>query len=225
MLLTVSYDPRRDAENYIHSIYERAYLAHGRADFIDNLISNIESDEIKTVLKEKTSREEALKTIATLLTQRYKDTSVDLDERARKLVEEWKRVGTQIEWQLAFIYQEPFPFEAVHVDLTSIPICPYHFIERRIFIYAKEPVSIQTNMLMHELNHFMFYQYYPHLLEKLGKEKYELLKESLTLFTNPEHVGKPNERPLRDLFLSKTYTNLHEAVEDGVRFLIDDPRK
>ncbi|MFA5130338.1 MAG: hypothetical protein WC477_05505 [Patescibacteria group bacterium] len=225
MLLTVSYDPDRDAENYVHSIYERAYSAHGRTDFIENLIKSIESVEIKTALKESASREEALKTITTLLTQQYKNSSDDLDKKAKKLEEEWKRIGTQIEWQLAFLYQKPFLFEAIHVDLTSIPICPYHFNERRIFIYTKEPVGIQLSILMHELNHFMFYQYYQQLLKKLGKENFELLKESLTLFTNPEQMGKPHEQPLRDLFLSKTYNNLHEAIEDGALFLTNNSKK
>lgn len=75
---------------------------------------------------------------------------------------------------------------------------------------------------MHELNHFMFYRYYLKLRDKLGIEKFELLKESITLFTNPEREGKPDEAPLRRLFMGKSYKNMDEAIKDGATYLLSE---
>jgi len=57
-------------------------------------------------------------------------------------------------------------------------------------------------------------------METLGKERYELLKESLTFFSNPEQGGKPNEKPLRELFLSKVWGSLDEAIVAGTELLL-----
>lgn len=66
----------------------------------------------------------------------------------------------------------------------------------------------------------MFYHYYDGIRTKLGEEKYELLKESITFFSNPEQEGKPNEEQLRALFLSRVWDDLDEAVEAGVDLLL-----
>jgi hypothetical protein len=52
----------------------------------------------------------------------------------------------------------------------------------------------------HELNHFMFFYYYPQLKEKLGEEKFEILKEALVIFTNPEGNDKPAVKKLENYF-------------------------
>src|SRR3989304_940746 len=48
-----------------------------------------------------------------------------------------------------------------------------------------------------ELNHFMFYYYFGKLRGELGHEKFESLKEALTVFTNPDEEGYPAQRRLR----------------------------
>ena len=72
----------------------------------------------------------------------------------------------------------------------------------------------------HELNHFMFYFYYESLRNKLDHEKYELLKESLTLFSNPNQIGKPNEDSIREFFKTKLWSNMNEAIIAGSEFLL-----
>lgn len=77
----------------------------------------------------------------------------------------------------------------------------------------------QVGTILHEFNHFMFYHYYPELKDKLGKEKYELLKESLTFFTNPNQIGKPDEDKLRQLYASKNWSSVEEIINAGAHLL------
>ena len=52
-------------------------------------------------------------------------------------------------------------------------------------------------------------------------EKYELLKESLSYFSNLEQRGKPDEKELRKLYASKNWENLNEAIKSGADLLLD----
>ena len=221
MKLTASYNPARDAENHVRAIYDQIYKSHGRTDMREKLLGQVESPAIREALEQAKTREEALERVTAELTGIHQKNNGELGVKAEKLMAAWEKAGKQIEWQLAFLYQQKFSFEEVSIDLTTIPICPYNFKTKQIFVHAKAPVQIQLNILAHELNHFMFYFYYHKLREELGDDKFELLKESLTLFTNPEQAGKPDEKPLRGLFLSKSYNNLNEAIEDGKRLLIN----
>lgn len=219
MKLTASYNPKRDAENHVRAIYDQIYKSYGRADMREKLLGQIKSSAIKEALEQAKTREEALGRIAVELENIHQQNNGELSAKAEKLTNAWEKVGKQIEWQLSFLYQQKFPFEEVVIDLTTIPMCPYDFKAKRIFVHAQAPTQIQLSILAHELNHFMFYFYYPKLRDELGDAKFELLKESLTLFTNPEQTGKPDEMPLRELFMSKSYANLDEAIEDGKQFL------
>ncbi len=44
----------------------------------------------------------------------------------------------------------------------------------------------------------MFYRYFRFLEEELGREKFESIKEALTVFTNPEEKGYPAQESLRN---------------------------
>jgi uncharacterized protein YndB with AHSA1/START domain len=89
-------------------------------------------------------------------------------------------------------------------------------------VHAKQGVHAQLRILSHELNHFLFYVVYFHDLSvKLGEDKFELLKESVTIFTSPEKDGKPDEEPLRKLYLEKHVRSLDEAVQIGAEFLMN----
>lgn len=218
MNLTVSYDPIRDTENYLRAIYDAAYLAHGREGMVERLLGLIENEAIKNALKQKGEREQVSKTIVKLLDE--SPGKSELGEKAHALENAWVRLGDQVIFQLEALYDREWPFEHVHVDLTTLPICPYDFKAKRIFVHATPSSQTQLRILSHELNHFMFYDVYSKdLHEKLGKEKFELLKESVTIFTNPEQAGKPDEEPLRKLYIEKSVKSISGAVKIGVDYL------
>jgi hypothetical protein len=220
MKLKVIYDPAYDAENYVRAIFDKAFLAHGREHMQQNLLSSISSEGIKQALTKSTEHKVALERVTAILTKQYRSEPDVLEKQQKLLQAAWKELGAQIIQQLVFLYQKPFPFHAVTAYLTTLELCPYNYQKRHIYIRANVPAQQQLRILSHELNHFMFYYYYSAMSKKLGREKFELLKESLALFTNPEQSGKPNEKPLRKLYTSKKYQNLDGAIQDGFKYLL-----
>lgn len=218
MKLIVSYNPDKDAENHVRAICDSTYLAHGRQDMKEKLLASVESDAIRSALSSGGSREE-IKAMVTKLLSEAPGRAV-LDEKAKKLEAAWGSLGDQVIFQIESIYDKDWPFDEIYVDLTTLPICPYDYKGRRIFVHALPSPQAQLRILSHELNHFMFYDTYAGgLVATLDREKLELLKESLTIFTNPEQEGKPNERPLRGYFLEKRIRSVEEAVAAGKEFL------
>ncbi len=219
MNFSTSYDPARDAENYIRAIYDVSYLAHGREGMVEKLLGKIEMDSIRAVLTQKGDRDDTLNTITSLLSD--SPGRPDLEKKALELEEAWARLGEQVIFQLETLYLHNWPFESLHVDLTTLPICPYDFQAKKIFVHASPSSQTQLRILSHELNHFMFYEIYSKdLHKKLGREKFELLKESITIFTNPEQTGKPNEDALRRLYIEKEVRSIQKAVELGAEYLM-----
>lgn len=218
MIFSASYDPARDAENYLHAIYDAAYLAHGREGMVERLLNMVEIEAIKNILTQKGNRDEASEKITSILSESRG--RLDLERKAYELEEALARLGDQVTFQLAALYSHDWPFESIHIDLTTLPICPYDFKAKNIYVHAAPSSQAQLRILSHELNHFMFYEIYSKdLYTKLGREKFELLKESMTIFTNPEQTGKPNEEVLRKLFIEKGVRSISEAVEIGLGYL------
>lgn len=220
MVIKATYDPKFDANNYIRAIFDKAHLEHGRKNMQDDLINSIESEKIKTAITKSTDRDKTLKDIENILAENYQADTEYFKNRVDKLNLFLSKLGAQIKVQLVFLYQKPFPFKKISVYLTTMPLCPYNYKEKYIYVYAKTNPQNQARILVHELNHFMFYYYYSDLAPKLGKEKFELLKESLSIYTNPEQEGKPNEKPLRELFIKKQPKTLEQAIKIGVEYLL-----
>ncbi len=219
MKLTVIYDPAKDAENYVRSIFDSSYRTYGRENMKQRLLDSIKLEAVRDTLTIGTDREEVLKKITELLAGQADRPA--LDEKAKQLEGAWNRVGDQIIFQLEMLYGLECPFESVHIDLTTLQMCPYNFNKKQIFVDAGRGMQMQLRILSHELNHFFFYSVYAEeLMDKMGKEKFELLKESVTIFTNPETSGYPDEQLLRKLFIEKRVRSLDEAVRVGVEFLL-----
>lgn len=219
MKLIITYDPARDAENHMRSIFDAAYIPHGRVNFTETILGMVKNKEIKNILLDKGDRTEMLNKITALLAE--SNDRKKIEEDAHNLISAWNRLGDQVVFQLESLYNRAWPFEIMHVDLTTLPMCPYDFNAKRIFIHAGTDTQRQLRILSHELNHFLFYVVYTkELFERLGQEKFELLKESMTIFTNPEQSGKPNEAPLRQLYIKKAVKSINEAVAVGADWLL-----
>lgn len=219
MNLNVEYSVQKDASTYINFIRNFNSYKHGRDNIQGNLLKNLEPP-LREILEHAETDEEALEKINTYLEKAYRDGPDLIEGGISKLRSSWESVGHNIIYNLEFLYQKPFPFESVTVFLTTNNIFPHNY-NKRYFYITHKGVSTQLSIIKHELNHFMFYYYYDSLKDRLEDEKYELLKESLTLFSNPDKEGKPNEKELRDLFRSRLWENLDEAINAGAQFLLD----
>lgn len=223
MLLTASYSPANDAENYTRTLFDQAYHHYGDTQRNQNILAEIENEKIRALLTKGTIRDEVFSGITEILEKQPARSS--LDEKARALQEAWKERGDQIIFQLESLYEIPCPFEQVTTDLTTISSCPYQYKKRQIFIHAMPGIQAQLRILSHELNHFFFYWKYTEKLSVvLNKEELETLKESLTLFTNPEQKPYPNAKLLIEQYLVTGADSIEKAIEVGTAFLIDKRR-
>ena len=133
------------------------------------------------------------------------------------MVEAWEKYGSEMEGKLKMIYKNKVSFKSILVYLTSSPICPYNFKEKWILVFAEANTRQQLQILLYELNHFMFYYYFGDLRKELEKEKFESLKEALTIFTNPEEKGYPNQRKLRKWLIEQEKSIPDIIKSDGWR--------
>lgn len=211
MKLIVNYDPVKDAENYFRGFYDSSILAHGRKGMKEKLLSTVTSDKLKKILINVEEKSIFLDKVTGFLSNN--SNCLVFDRKAKELEEKWNDVGSQIIFQLNVLYGIVCPFDKIYIDLTTLPFCPYDFKKRQIFVHASVGIQTQLAILSHELNHFYFYWVYSSdLWKRLGMEKFELLKESMTIFTNPAQLAKPAEIELRQLFIEKGVRNIAEAV-------------
>lgn len=126
------------------------------------------------------------------------------------------------------IYQKKFP-----CYFTTGFMCPYKTDEKpnwfMVSIWKGIPFWITT--ICHEILHLQFINYWREdITNKIGKEKFEILKESLTFLLNEdefdniilsENGGYPNHQKLRDQ-LSKLWRknrNFEDLIEFGIKYL------
>lgn len=173
---------------------------------VQELLHGKETDKIK------------FKKLAEYLKRDYENKKSDIEKNIMQLGKSWKEIGNENIANLENFYGKRCPFDKVSVFITTNIFCPYNYEERYLYIQTGSLVD-QLDTIQHELNHFMFYYYYPKLERKLGKNKYELLKESLTFFTNPNQSGYPDEKRLRELYTTKKWGNIDEIIEVASKLL------
>lgn len=218
MQVYIQYSIQKDVGNYLNGVFEFEHLKHGRENIREDLLVKIDP-ALRNKIEKSKNKDEAKKFISDFLTGWQKDNYEFIESAIKNLESEWNLVGQETIQRLETLYQKQFPFGKITIYLTSLPLCPYSYKDKYLFVYINNPVEKQIKTILHELNHFMFYFYYPNLKEELGHEKYELLKESLSYFSNPEQKGKPNEKELRELYTSKSWKNIEEIIKNGVELL------
>jgi hypothetical protein len=212
MNIKVGYSFGYDVGNYFNSLYKFNWLKHGRRDIQKRLLKPFPQN-FKVALKKSKTDDEAKEIIKTFLLGNV----VHRKEKYKKISEylelAWKKDGQEIERGLEKLYEQPLPFKKINIYLSSLPISPYKYPEW-ILIYSEMPTERQLEVIKHELNHFMFYYYYDYLMDELGKEKFESLKEALTIFTNTEERGYPKEQKLRK-WLKFQQGSIPKIIEGG----------
>lgn len=218
MQLEIKYSTEKDASVYVNYVYKFKGYEHGRENVNNNLLKKLDPG-MQKIITSAENEEEVYEKVLKYLTNSYEKNKDNYEKSIMQFQTEWGEVGANVIKFLEFLYQKPFPFEKVTAYLTTNYIFPYNYNERYFYASIRYLLN-QLQTTKHELNHFMFYHYYPELRETLGEEKYELLKESLSFFSNPTQKGKPNEAPLRDLYRSKIWKNMDEAISEGKELLL-----
>lgn len=214
MKLVVQYSLEKDVNNIRKSVFKFRYRKYGRENMQKILFKHLPRQAQKEISGIK-SEKEFIRKITQVLRENQKQNPIIFKQKADDLEKLWKKTGDKIINKLEKIYQKPFPFEKITVNLGSIPICPYNFKKRWIMVYANTPSSSQLEIIEHELNHFMFYFYHNDLKDNIGIEKFESLKESLTVFTDSsKKKGYPDHQKLRN-WLSKQEPNIPRILKDG----------
>ena len=195
MNIKASYSYSHDVGNYFNSIYRFSWQKYGRENIEDKLRAKLPKNFIKALMTTNDSGK-AKELIKDYLKERYQEYFVKYDKKAKELERVWKKRSKGVLNLLSETYGKPVPFKSVNVYLSSLPICPYRYPEW-IIVDGDSNTETQLYILLHELNHFMFYYYFGYLKEKIGKVKFESLKEALTVLTNPDEKGYPAQKRLR----------------------------
>lgn len=214
MKFKVYYSIEKDIENHLNANWKFGYPRYGRKAIEEKLLSPYPAD-YKENLAEAKTKEQAVKVIKQYLNTRaasFKKVLPIIVKGVEQILNEEK---DNIIEKLERAYNKPFPFKEITVYLTTAYINPYNHEEKWFMSSCVSDIAEHIRIATHELNHFMFYYYYPHLKDKLGKEKFEILKEALSVFTNPEGTEKPTTEKMQGYFRQHIDKTIDKIIEKG----------
>ncbi len=153
---------------------------------------------------------------ATFFVQKYlSNNAIDVEECASKYQKDWDITADDYHKRAEQVFGVTLPTDVTGY-LTVNNRCPYNIAENWFFVAV--PTASARKTTMHELWHFYTWQKFgADWEEKLGKQKYNDIKESLTVLLNvecrdllPEGVtdnGYPQHKELREKIL-KTWSEI-----------------
>jgi hypothetical protein len=112
------------------------------------------------------------------------DNSIDTETWSQKYQKEWSEVSTEYQKRAEAIFGVTLPANVTGF-LTINERCPYMIKDN--FFYISVPTASANRIALHELWHFYtWYGLGEKEQDRLGKEKYNEFKESLTVLLNIE---------------------------------------
>jgi hypothetical protein len=212
-MFKVNYSLENDIKNYLNTLWKFSYYKHGRTSLARELKQNFPRKFLRD-LKQAKRKDTAYKVIAKYLQIQHPFLHEYITRVERNLQAALNENEAGIVGKIESVYGIKFPFKQIKVHLTTLKICPYNFKEKWFMVSIYGGKNNHLSTALHELNHFVFYRRFAPLRKKLGNEKYESLKEALTVFTNPEEPGYPRERKLR-LWLKGQTGTIPEIIASG----------
>ncbi len=229
---TFTYNLDRDLNNYRQSVLNWQRTDHDTQDVQEQVYKQLPI-ELQNNLENTLSDEEKLQVVRTFL-EAQKGIHGDLYQLSTATLETaWELRQKQIIERLETLFEEPFGFEKIAVNFTTLPIRPYNFEKRYLMVGFQQSLFSQLKTIVHELFHFMLHAHYDKYLEdKIDNfEHYETIKEALTVFINSDFLdlvmvadkGYPKEQQLRQQLLQ---LDREEYDFEGVLdFLVEESRK
>jgi len=125
---------------------------------------------------------------ATVFIEEYiSENEMDVSKCIKEFQNEWESISSKFQKRAEAIFGVPLS-DNITAYLTINSRCPYNIKEN--FFYVSLSSSQVKKTAMHELWHFYtWYGLGSDQEEQLGKEKYNNLKEALTVLLNVECVG------------------------------------
>ena len=211
--IKISYSSSKDIQNYLNAGWKFTYATHGRDP--KQFLARLPNDFQKKLTNAPTKPQ------ATKVIKSYweKSRTINFNQNT-KLTIKWMQIIINNEWKnivnlLELVYQQKFPFEQIHIYLTTFPINPYNYKEKWFMVGRNSSIVGIISTTKHELNHFMFYFYFLEELRKrnVSLEKREKLKEALAILTNPEGNDKPDVKELEKYIQSQKEKPVKEIID------------
>lgn len=212
MQFIVPYSKEKDIWNYLNSAWEFTHEKYGRKD-IQEKVLQFHPFEFKTKLSQAKTKKEAsfiIKSFLDSLPSSFQNLTPIIAKGVENILNEKKN---EIIASLEQVYAKKFPFEKITVFLTTCGINPYNYQQKWFMSNRNASVEEHLKTAKHELNHFMFYYYYPQLKSEFGDSNFEKLKEALAILTNPEGNDKPDILELEKFIRKNSGKNVEEIIE------------
>lgn len=140
----------------------------------------------------------------------FVENNIDIQKYISNYQEDWDTIADEYHKRAETIFKLKLPVD-VTAFLTINSRFPYNVVEN--FFFVQVPASSILKTIMHELWHFYtWYVFGIDQTKKLGAQKYNDLKEALTVLLNVEYkdllpegvvdTGYPQHKELRDKILS-----------------------
>jgi len=113
------------------------------------------------------------------------ENNIDTGECIARFQKDWEKVANEYQKRAEAVFQVSLP-KKITAYLTTNNRCPYNIEENYFYVSMSTPSPVVLT-IMHELWHFYtWYSLGVSQYEKLGKERYNDIKESLTVLLNSE---------------------------------------
>lgn len=137
------------------------------------------------------------------------ENNIDIQKHVEDFQKDWKSISAEFQKRAEAIFDISLPND-IAAYLTVNSRCPYNIQDNFFYVSLQSPQVRRT--AMHELWHFYtWYGLSADQEEKLGKQKYNDLKESLTVLLNVEcedllplgviDTGYPQHQEIREKIL------------------------
>lgn len=166
MRLNFKYDQEKDIENFIKSArsVNSKQPTGVMQEYIDTYGENFEAENLKEFIAE-----------------RLKD--IDVNQIISDITSRWSAIEEEFIIRSEKIFGCTYPVEDVTVYLTTNSRCTYNTIEKYFFVSIPRADAAHVT-IMHELFHFYTKEAFE---EMIPKEKYNDIKEALTVLLNIEY--------------------------------------
>lgn len=214
MKFSIVYSIDKDINNYLNAGWKFIYDKYGRENIKNKLLMTF-PEEFNNKIKNAKTKKTAFKIIDNYIKSFPKTffwMNPIIETGVSTLINQKSEDIIKI---LEEIYKKPFPFKEITIYLTTFPIFPYNYKEKWFMSHRESSINGHYKTALHELNHFMFYFYFLKKLKQRGvsSKKIEMLKEALTVLSNPDEDDKPSIRHLKNYLKTHNKKPIDEIIE------------
>lgn len=168
MKITFKYDPKKECENFLHSLHSLNHGPSQRHKLFFEHFSELNEDN------------------AVAFADWYiKENNISMEEKLAAIEKQWREVEAEFFKRADTIYHATLLQSEIVVYLSVHDRCSYSFERNYFFVHLD---LLRTNkVIMHELWHFYFYFTVGREIEKkYDRQLFNDIKESLTVLLNEE---------------------------------------